>query len=67
MGALTRIAAVTRVRVAAVCVVVGAGAVVGLLVLGASVSAPAIGPTVPVEAYTILHVKVPRNQLHYQL
>jgi len=49
MGALTRIAAVTRVRVAAVCVVVGAGAVVGLLVLGASVSAPAIGPTVPVE------------------
>lgn len=49
MGALTRIAALTWVRIAAVCVLAGAGAVVGLLVLGDSASGPAIAPTVPVE------------------
>jgi hypothetical protein len=48
MGALTRIAAATWARIAAVCVLAGAGAVVGLLVLGDSASAPAIAPTAPV-------------------
>jgi hypothetical protein len=49
MGALTRIAAATWARIAAICVLAGAGAVVGLLVLGDSASAPAIGPTAPLE------------------
>lgn len=49
MGALTRIAATTSARIAAVCSLAGLGAVVGLLVLGHSASAPAIAPTAPVE------------------
>jgi hypothetical protein len=49
MGALTRVAAATWVRIAAFCALAGAGAVVGLLVLGDSASAPAIAPTAPVE------------------
>jgi hypothetical protein len=49
MGALTRIATTTWARIAAVCAVAGVAAVVGLLALGDSASAPAIGPTAPVE------------------
>jgi hypothetical protein len=49
MGALTRIAAATSGRIAAVCALAGAGAVVGLLLLGHSASAPPITPTAPVE------------------
>jgi hypothetical protein len=52
MGALRRIAAVSWARIAAICVVACAGAVVGLLVLGDSDSAPAIAPTAPVAVAT---------------
>jgi hypothetical protein len=52
MGALTRIAAATWARIAAVCALAGAGAVVGLLVLGHSASAPVIAPTAPLDVAT---------------
>ena len=52
MGALTRIAASTSGRIAAVCALAGAGAVVGVLVLGHSASAPAIAPTAPLQVAT---------------
>ncbi len=49
MGALKRIAAATSVRILAVCSLVGLGAVVGILVLSHSASAPAVAPTAPLE------------------
>ncbi len=54
MGALKRIAATTSVRILTVCSLVGLGAVVGILVLSHSASAPAIAPTAPLEVATSL-------------
>jgi hypothetical protein len=49
MGALKRAAAATSVRIIAACLLAGSAAVVGILALSHSTSAPAIAPTVPVE------------------
>jgi hypothetical protein len=49
VGALTRYAAATSVRIIGVCMLAGLGAVVAVLALSHSVSAPAIASSAPVE------------------
>jgi hypothetical protein len=49
MGALRRTAAATSIRITAFSLLAGLGAVVGILALSHSVSAPAIAPAAPVE------------------
>jgi hypothetical protein len=49
VGALTRYAAATSVRIIAGCMLAALGAAVGVLVLSHSVAAPAIAPSAPVE------------------
>lgn len=60
MGALSRMAATKAARIAAVCAIVAAGAVVGLLVLGHSVSVPTIASRVPVEVAASFDPAVPQ-------
>jgi hypothetical protein len=60
MGALIRIFASTSGRIAAICALAGAGAVLGLLVLGHSASAPAIAPNAPIEVATSFDPAVPQ-------
>jgi hypothetical protein len=60
MGALTRLSAATSVRIAAVCAIASAAAVVGLLLLADSVSAPAIRPTAPLEIAASFDPAVPQ-------
>jgi hypothetical protein len=60
MGSLRRIAASTSGRIAAACALAGAGAVVGLLVLGHSASAPAITPDAPLAVATSFDPAVPQ-------
>jgi hypothetical protein len=50
MGALRRTAAATSIRITAFSLLAGLGAVVGILALSHSVSAPVIAPAAPVEA-----------------
>jgi hypothetical protein len=60
MGALTRIAASTSVRIAGICGLALAGAVAALLALGHSASAPAVAPTAPVEVAASFDPAVPQ-------
>jgi hypothetical protein len=60
MGALRSIATSTSGRIAAVCALTGAGAVVGLLFLGHSGSAPEISPTAPLAVATSFDPAVPQ-------
>src|ERR1700677_2920466 len=59
MGALIRITASTSARIAAVCALAGAGAVVAVLALGHSVFAPAIAPSAPVTVSASFDPAVP--------
>ncbi len=60
MVALSRIAASRAARIAAACVLTGAGAVVGLLVLGHSASVPAIAPSAPLQVAASFDPAVPQ-------
>jgi hypothetical protein len=60
MGPLRSIAASTSGRIAAVCALAGAGAVVGLLALGHSASGPSVTPTAPLAVATSLDPAAPQ-------
>lgn len=60
MDTLTRVAASTSARIAAVCALVGAAAVAGVLVLSHSASAPAVAPTAPVAVAASFDPAVPQ-------
>jgi hypothetical protein len=60
MGALSRIAASIPARIVAVCALAGVCALVGLLVLGHSASAPAIAPSAPLEVATSFEPAAPQ-------